>query len=183
MKKLTFVTKNLNKVADAKKLLPDFEIHHINFDVPEIQSLSTKEIIEFKLKYAYEKVKEPCFVMDAALHFDCLNGFPGPYIKFWYEKTVGAEKTTKIAQLFKQTGCQFRNGLGFFDGKKMKYFEEIVEGNISKKPRGTNGYEWDVIFVPKGETRTFAEMTFEEKQKYAPQKKLLAKLARFLNSR
>lgn len=83
MQKITFVTKNLNKVADAKKLLPDFEIHHVNFDVAELQTLDTKEIISNKLQFAYKKVQEPCFVMDTALCFDCLNGLPGPFVKFW----------------------------------------------------------------------------------------------------
>lgn len=179
MKKITFVTKNLNKVADAEKLLPDFEIHHISFDVPEVQSLNTREIIESKLKYAYEKVQEPCFVMDTALCFDCLNGFPGPFIKFWGE-VVGTKKTTEIANLFNKSGCQFRTGLGYFDGKEMYYFEQIQQGEVPPEPRGTQGYDWDNIFIPKGENRTFAEMTFEEKQMYAPQKKLLAQFKNFL---
>ncbi len=182
MKKLTFVTQNLNKVNDAKKLLPDFEIRHVDFEVPEIQSLDTKEIIEYKLRFAYEKVKTPCFVMDAALSFDCLNGFPGPFIKFWYEQTVGPKKTTQIAKLFKKYGCQFRNGLGYFDGKKIQYFEEVLTGTVPKEPRGKNGYTWDIIFIPKGEKRTFAEMTIEEKHKYAPQAKLLSKLAKYLET-
>ena len=180
MKKITFVTKNQHKLSDAQKLLPDFEIQHIDFDVPEIQSLNTREIIEAKLRFAVEKVQQPCFVMDTALSFDCLNGFPGPFIRFWDEETVGAKKTTQIANLFDQHGCQFKTGLGYSDGKTMQYFEQVLPGTIPPKPRGKNGYHWDVIFIPKGETKTFAEMTFDEKQKFAPQAKLLRRLAKYL---
>lgn len=180
MKKLTFVTQNANKLRDAKMLLQNFEIHHVNFDCPEIQSMDPKEIIEAKLRYAYERVKEPCFVMDAGLYLDCVDGLPGPFVKFWLEKKSGIQKATKIARLVKQPGCKFRNALGFFDGKKIKYFEEVVEGKLPPGPRGKNGYHWDAIFIPKGEKRTFAEMTFEEKQKYAPQKKLFKRLSKFL---
>jgi inosine/xanthosine triphosphate pyrophosphatase family protein len=45
MPKLVFVTQNLNKISDAQRLFPDIEIDHINFDVPEIQSLDTREIV------------------------------------------------------------------------------------------------------------------------------------------
>lgn len=182
MKKITFVTKNKNKLNDAQKLLADFKVQNVDFDAPEIQSLNPREIIEEKLRFAFERVKEPCFVMDASLFFNCLNGFPGPFIRFWFEDTVGAEKTCEIANLFKDYGCRFVNVLGYFDGDDIHFFEETIEGEIPNKPRGDNGYHWDVIFVPKGEAKTFAEMTFAEKHKYAPQAKLFKRLSDFLSA-
>lgn len=176
MKKLIFVTQNKNKLADVQKLLPEFEIEHVDFETPEIQSLDPREIIEKKLEYAYNKIKQPCFVMDASLSLDCLNGFPGPFVKWWFEKTVGAEKTCQIAKLFNEFGCTWTNVFGYFDGKDTHFLEEAIRGILPTEPRGTNGYNWDTIFIPEGEIRTFAEMTFEEKQSYVPTKKLLHKL-------
>jgi non-canonical purine NTP pyrophosphatase (RdgB/HAM1 family) len=182
VKKLVFVTQNQNKVNDAKKLMHNFDLEHVDFDVPEIQSLDTREIASYKIKYAYEKVQKPCFVMDASLFFDCLNGFPGPFIKWFFKYTVGAQKTCDIANFFNQHGCRWTTVLAYFDGQKTFFFEETIRGSIASTPRGTNGYEWDVIFVPEGETRTFAEMTFEEKQQYAVTKKLLHAFAQFLET-
>lgn len=179
-KSLVFVTQNQNKVSDAKKLMSDFKIDHIDFEVPEIQSLDPKEIISYKIKYAYEITKKPCFVMDASLFLDCLNGFPGPFVKWYFSKTVGAEKTCHIANLFKQSGCKWTTYLGYFDGVDTHFFEETVLGNLPPEPIGTNGYDWDVIFIPEGETRTFAQMNFEEKQEYAVTKKLLKQFSDFL---
>lgn len=176
MKQLIFVTQNNNKLADAQKLLSEFEIEHIDFEVPEIQALDSKEIITHKLEYAFTRVQKPCFVMDASLELECLNGFPGPFIKWWFEKTVGEEKTCQIATLFRQYGCKWTNTLGYFDGSDTHLFEEMLEGTLPDKPRGKNGYHWDTIFIPQGEKRTFAEMTFEEKQSYAPTKKLFDRL-------
>ena len=170
--KITFVTQNKYKVADAQKLLPDFEIENIDFEVPEIQSLDPKEIVEYKLKYAYERVEKPCFVMDASLFLDCLNSFPGPFIKWYFEKTVGADKTCEVAKLFNQFGCTWTTVLGYYNGEKTHFIEETVHGTIPTEPRGTNGYHWDVIFIPEGDTRTFAEMTFDEKQSYAVTSKI-----------
>lgn len=176
MKTLVFVTQNKNKLADAEKLLSEFVIEHIDFDVPEIQSLDSKEIIRHKLAYAYEKVRKPCFVMDSSLALDCLNGFPGPFIKWWFEKSVGEEKTCAIATLFGERGITWINMLGYFDGRDTHYLEETIRGTLSEKPRGTHGYHWDTIFIPEGETETFAEMGFERKQSYAPTRKLLERL-------
>lgn len=174
--KLVFVTQNQNKVNDARKLLPEFDIQHIDFVVPEIQSLDVKEIIEYKLKYAYEQVKQPCFVMDASLELDCLNGFPGPFVKWYFSKTVGAEKTCQIGNLLNQRGCKWTTVLGYFDGKNSHFIEESVKGSLPEAPRGENGYDWDVIFIPEGQDKTFAQMTFEQKQKYALTTKLLTGL-------
>ncbi|KKT24342.1 MAG: Non-canonical purine NTP pyrophosphatase [Candidatus Magasanikbacteria bacterium GW2011_GWA2_43_9] len=177
MKKLTFVTQNQNKLADAQRLLPEFEIEHVDFDVPEIQSLDSEEIIKQKLEYAYAKIQKPCFVMDASLALDCLNGFPGPFIKWWFEKTVGEEKTCAIAALFGERGITWTNVLGYFDGTDTHYLQETIKGALPEKPRGKDGYHWDTIFIPAGETETFAEMGFERKQTIAPTKKLLRRLA------
>jgi non-canonical purine NTP pyrophosphatase (RdgB/HAM1 family) len=173
MTHLTFVTQNPNKVADAVLLLPEFTIDHIDFDVPEVQSLDPHEVARAKIEYAYERTKIPCFVMDASLSLDALNGFPGPLVKWYFSNTVGAEKTCKIATLFGQRGCRWTTVLGYYDGANVTFLDESVDGTIPESPRGTNGFDWDVIFVPTGETRTFAEMTFEEKQGYAVTKKLL----------
>lgn len=177
MKKLVFVTQNIHKVEDARILLREFEIEHVDFDVPEIQSLDPQEIVRQKLEYAYGKVQTPCFVMDASLFLDCLNGFPGPFIKWWFEKTVGEEKTCEIATLFGQRDCQWTTVLGYYDGHETYFLEETIKGKLPENPRGTNGYHWDTIFIPEGEARTFAEMTFEEKQSFAVTKKLLVKLS------
>ena len=172
MKPLIFVTQNPNKIADAQKLLPEFEINQVNFDVPEIQSLDVCEIVKYKLQFAYEHTNQACFVMDTALSFDCLNGFPGPFIKWYFEKTVGAQKTCEIAKLFNRFGCQFTTTLGYFDGQNVHYITESINGIIPTEPRGLNGYNWDNIFIPVGDTRTFGEMSFEQKHQYSVTNKI-----------
>jgi XTP/dITP diphosphohydrolase len=74
----------------------------------------------------------------------------------------------------------FRSVLGYFDGKEVVYFQEIVSGSIAPLPIGNNGYHWDTIFVPDGSLKSFAQMGFEEKQHYAPTRKLLEKFEQFV---
>jgi XTP/dITP diphosphohydrolase len=40
-----------------------------------------------------------------------------------------------------------------------------LEGTIAEAPRGTNGFGYDPIFIPRGSLKTFAEMSSAEKNK------------------
>lgn len=72
-----------------------------------------------------------------------------------------------MVRINQKTNCLWTSVIGYFDGSNEHYFEASVPGDIADSPRGTNGYDWDTIFIPKGQNRTFAEMLPEEKQKYA----------------
>jgi len=50
------------------------------------------------------------------------------------------------------------------------------EGTIINECRGTNGFGYDPLFVPKDATKTFAEMTVEEKNQYSHRAKALEML-------
>jgi len=54
--------------------------------------------------------------------------------------------------------------------------EGRVAGTLAPEPRGSNGFGWDVIFVPTGETRTFAEMSPEEKNARSHRARAFAEL-------
>ena len=70
------------------------------------------------------------------------------------------------------------NGLRFSVISMVKprtFLRKQSKGLFQRSPKGSNGYHWDTIFIPEGETRTLAEMT-EEKQSYAVTKKLMDRL-------
>jgi XTP/dITP diphosphohydrolase len=51
---------------------------------------------------------------------------------------------------------------------------------VAIAPRGTNGFGWDAIFIPDGETRTFAEMTGAEKDARSHRRRAWEALAKTL---
>ena len=57
----------------------------------------------------------------------------------------------------------------------------VLSGSLAASPRGENGFGWDVIFVPDGESRTFAEMTAEEKNSRSHRSRAFAELRRLLS--
>ncbi|UCC91372.1 MAG: non-canonical purine NTP pyrophosphatase [Candidatus Aenigmatarchaeota archaeon] len=147
-----FVTSNRNKFAEARKIL-DFEIKQARLDIPEIQSINVKKIVEDKARKAYEKLRKPVIVEDTALYIKSWRNFPGPLIS-WVIKTMGINGICEFTG--KERSARAEACIAYYDGKKMRIFSGIVKGKISKKPGGKKRFDWDRIFVPEGESRTFA---------------------------
>ena len=59
-------------------------------------------------------------------------------------------------------------------------FEGKIDGKISTKPKGSNGFGYDPIFIPEGHEKTFAEMSIKEKNTMSHRKIALMKLESFL---
>ena len=85
MKDVTFITGNQNK-ADYLSRLLDFPLKHVKIDLNEIQSLDLNEVVDYKIKQAYKKVKSPIIVEDVSLKFAAFGRLPGTFIKFSLKK-------------------------------------------------------------------------------------------------
>ena len=74
----------------------------------------------------------------------------------------------------------FKGAIGFHTGSEVITFLGEVEGDITTSPRGSNGWGWDPIFMPKGYDKTFSEMTSQEKNKLSHRYKALMKFKKYL---
>lgn len=156
---LSFITGNKGKFDQMKIFLSD--LIQADIDLLEIQEIDPKKVIEEKLREALKQLPAPILVEDTSVVFDCMNGLPGPFIR-WFLKTVGNDGLYAIAKGFGNFGVTVSVILGYAESaNKLHYFESSVRGTIVA-PRGTNGFGWDPIFQPEGSTKTFAEMTQEE---------------------
>lgn len=186
-KRLLFVTGNQNKVNEAGMYLPSHVVKKAGVEVPEIQSVDVIQVVKAKLESAFRQTQQPCFVMDASLVIDGLckqegdkpKRFPWALIKDVFGN-MWDRNITELVKLNNDTGCLWRSVLGYYDGSDEHYFEASVAWDIADTPRGTNWYDWDTIFVPKWQKRTFAEMLPEEKQSYALTKDLYRQFREFL---
>lgn len=167
MQEITFITGNQNK-ADYLARYLDIPIKHQKIDLDEIQSLDLKEIVEHKVRQAYDKIRSPVIVEDVSLEFEALHGLPGPFIRFFVDNVpfeticsmVGGENRRATAK------CVF----GYYDGQKLELFEGGLNGKIAEAPTGEGGYGWDKIFIPEGYSVTRAEL--DEKSYYETYSKI-----------
>ncbi len=180
MIKITFITGNQDKANYLAKYL-GHPVDHVKLNLDEIQSLDLKEIVEHKVRQAYDKIKKPVIVEDVSLEFAALNGLPGPFIKFFVDK-VPFETICSMVD-GKTRKATARCVFGYFDGKDLKLFEGSLSGEIAEAPAGENGYGWDKIFIPAGYKVTRASLTQEDDRKTYLKIKPFESLRKFLLSR
>ncbi|MCR4277716.1 MAG: non-canonical purine NTP pyrophosphatase [Candidatus Berkelbacteria bacterium] len=157
---LSFITGSTNKLEEMRAVIPELE--QLDIDLPEIQHIDAHEIIKAKLEEARKHHQGEFIVEDTSLYLDCLNGLPGPLIK-WFLKTIGNGGLAEIATKLGNTKAQAKTIIGYIDAaREIEFFEGAVGGNIVE-PRGETGFGWDPIFQPNGYDKTFAEMGQEEK--------------------
>jgi len=177
---LFFITGNKDKLEEAQSILPG--IQGFEADLDEIQSLNAQEIIEHKLKQAYEHKEGEFVVEDTSVYIDALNGLPGPLIK-WFLKTVGIDGLAKIASCLEDNSATAKVIVGYAKSKDdIHFFEGETKGQIVE-PRGEGGFGWDPIFLPDGYSKTFGEMSREEKNEISMRKIALTKLKEFIDKR
>ena len=110
--------------------------------------------------------------MDAGFYIPSLKGFPKAFVNFALG-TIGVEGILKLV-IGKPRASEFRECLTYFDGNRLKFFESKAEGKLTKAMRGKmKGIDWSplsLIFVPKGEKKTLAEMSEEEYNRWRAKK-------------
>ncbi len=179
MIKVTFITGNQDKADYLSKYLGT-PVDHVKLDLDEIQSIYQDEIVEHKVRQAYEIVKGPVIVEDVGLTFDAMGKLPGPFIKFFLEQMSfedichlldGKSRKAKATCVF-----------GYYDGKTLELLHGELQGSVPETPRGTNGFGWDPIFIPQGYEITRAEMGEEDNKNTYMVIKPFEKLKNFLEN-
>ena len=114
-------------------------------------------------------------VEDTSLCFNALNGLPGPYIKWFLDKTGHVGLNNLLAAYEdKSAYAQCIFAFSFGPGHKPLVFDGRTPGRIVAA-RGPTDFGWDPVFEPEGYTTTYAEMDKAEKNKISHRYRALAK--------
>jgi XTP/dITP diphosphohydrolase len=182
---LVFVTSNAGKAREASAFLGR-TVAARDVDLPEIQSLDFREVARAKALVAARALGVPVLVEDSGLAVAGWGGFPGPLTKWITAGVLGQEGLAKMLDGFSDRSAEAVSVLavarpGDREGD-VTVAEGRVPGSIALHPRGEGGFGWDVLFIPDGETRTFAEMTMEEKNSASHRATAFQQLRRLLPS-
>lgn len=180
MANVTFITGNQSKADYLAKYL-GYPVNHVKIDLIEIQSLDLYEVVDHKVRQAYEHVRAPVLVEDVSLEFCAWGRLPGTFIKFFVDEVpfelicgmLNGQDRRAIAR------CVF----GYYDGKEVEFIEGSLRGKIAEKPAGENGFGWDKIFIPDGYSVTRASLDPSDDKKTYASIKPFAKLKTFLQSK
>ncbi|XP_078440195.1 inosine triphosphate pyrophosphatase family protein [Wolffia australiana] len=171
---VTFVTGNAKKLEEVRAILGDsIPFRSLKLDLPELQG-EPEEISKQKARLAAVQVDGPVLVEDTCLCYNALNGLPGPYVKWFLEKT-GHEGLNNILQAYEDKSayamCIFSLALG--PTSEPLSFCGKTHGKIVS-PRGPGDFGWDPIFQPDGYEETYAEMAKAEKNRISHRSRALA---------
>jgi non-canonical purine NTP pyrophosphatase (RdgB/HAM1 family) len=155
------VTGNPGKLAEAGRILGT-PVDSVDLDLPEIQSLDLRAVLEAKADEAWRRVGRPLVVEEAGLELAALNGFPGPLVK-WMLDAAGPEGLARTALALGDPRATARCLLLYTDGGRRVIGEGVTTGRVVLPPRGDHGFGWDPVFQPDGEERTFGELDGPEK--------------------
>ena len=159
MKSITFITGNLDKVTWTQRYI-HIPVEHKKLDLIEIQSLDSREVVEHKVRQAYDILKKPVLVEDTSLVINAWGKLPGTFIKYFFEELGNEGICTMLTAPDRSAVAKVVYGV--YDGKKLHFFEGALEGTIPMHPQGKSGFGWNPIFIPKGYDKTYAQMTKEE---------------------
>ena len=187
-------TNNRGKLREIRSLLPKslktYSILDFNIKSPSENGKSFKENSLIKSKYFSKKTNLMCLADDSGLEIDLLNKRPGIYSARWGGKKNDFKKAIKkvyrelnkkdINWKKKKIKARFICALSIsFLNKKITCEEGIIEGTISHKAKGKNGFGYDPIFIPKNYKRTFGEMKPSLKFKIDHRYKAFKKIKKF----
>jgi XTP/dITP diphosphohydrolase len=191
--RLVIATHNPGKLAEMRELLAPYGIDAISageLDLPEPDEdgMSFRDNARIKAEAAAKATGLPAFADDSGLVVDALDGAPGIHSARWAgpEKNFRRAMETIEVKLYERGATALEKRRAHFvsalcvawpDGH-VEDFEARVDGTLVWPPRGDKGFGYDPMFLPDGHTRTFGEMSSDEKHGLPPRGKGLSHRAR-----
>lgn len=187
--KLVFATNNSHKVKEIQAALPDsFTIIslkdlHFSEEIPETHETLEENASE-KAWHIFRRFGLNCFADDTGLEIEALQGAPGVYSARYagpgcsFQDNV--EKVLREMKGHSNRNARFRTIISLIINGKEYQFEGIVNGKITEKATGSDGFGYDPIFVPDGYSESFAEIPLHEKNKISHRGLAVQKLCEFL---
>lgn len=185
-KKLVLASHNSGKLKEFDGLLAPFgyeiqSVAALGLPEPEETGTTFEENAYTKAFAAAKATGLPALSDDSGLCVEALDGAPGVYTADWAtlpdgsrDFDVAMKKVEDLLQEQGKTGPEQRRAyfvavlcLCFPDGEA-EYFRGEVHGELVWPPRGELGFGYDPVFQPDGHSRTFGEMTADEKHGWKP---------------
>lgn len=183
--KIVLATTNKHKKIEINKIINSDIIEfidcsdlNITLDVEE-NGNTYKKNAYIKAQYVFDKTGLPSCSDDSGIEIEYLNYEPGIKSARFLEDLNYYEKNTKILEMLKSDYKRYARyvcAVSYISQNKSFFVEEICEGTISNYIRGTKGFGYDPIFIPKGYKNTFGELSSDIKNKISHRAKAFRKL-------
>lgn len=169
---MIFATNNKGKLKEIKELFNEYEIYslkekNIDIDILEDEDTFYGNALK-KAKEIYELTREEVMADDSGLCISALNDFPGVLThRFLGDNTTDEDRNIDLINRLNNISNRSAKvvcNLVYYDGENTVVGEGVLEGKITNKPRGQNGFGFDNIFELEN-GKTLAELNSDEKNK------------------
>jgi XTP/dITP diphosphohydrolase len=189
--RLVLATRNAAKLEELRRILkPLVPVEVLGLDgvpaYPEVPETGAtfEENALIKAREAAARTGLPAVADDSGLAVDALNGMPGVLSARWAGHAASDENNLRLVLEQTEDVPDERRGATFVcaavlvtpDGVE-RVANGTVTGTLLRAPRGSNGFGYDPVFQPAGETRTTAEMPPAEKDAISHRGKAFRALA------
>jgi XTP/dITP diphosphohydrolase len=199
-RRVVLATRNAHKVAEVRRILVDaaevaLDIELVGLDdfpdAPEVAEtgLTFEDNALLKAHGVAQATGLTAIADDSGLAVDVLGGMPGIFSARWAGR--GRNDDANLQLVLDQLAdiASDHRGAAFVcaaavadpDGTAHVVRGEL-RGSLIRERRGTNGFGYDPIFVPEGESRTTAEMSPEEKDAISHRGRAFRSLAQQLDT-
>lgn len=186
---LCFATNNAHKLSEVRAILPKrysvLSLKEIgcSASIPEEHN-TLRGNAHQKASYVKVHYGVDCFADDTGLEVDALGGAPGVFsARYAGPDCQDAANYTRLLEELKdhenRAAC-FRTVICLITPQGVHYFEGVVNGSITREPRGNQGFGYDPVFLPDGSDLTFAEMSGPQKNLISHRGTAIGKLVDFL---
>jgi len=174
-KRLVIATHNKGKLREIEELVAPFGIEIVSAGAlglpePEETGSTFEANAELKARAAADGANLPALADDSGIVVHALNGAPGIHSARW--AGPGRDFSAAMARVEKELGGNPDRRAYFvavlalaWPGGATETWRGEVHGKLVWPPRGPNGFGYDPMFVPDGETMTYGEMSAAEKNR------------------
>ncbi len=192
-------TRSRHKLAEIRDLLPDLPVELVSPVDLGLEPEPAEERLEVhetfadnalaKAEHFHDRCGLPTFADDSGLCVDALDGGPGVRTRRFAPEALAARIGRDAANNrhllerlagvpIARRGARYRCVVAAVDRRGEPFLAEgTVEGRIAESPRGTGGFGYDPLFVPKGQERTYAELPPEVKRRTSHRAQAVRRLA------
>jgi XTP/dITP diphosphohydrolase len=195
MNTLVLATRNRHKAVELRTFLGDLPYEVLSLDdLPDQidlleEGFTFRENALQKARIVYDRTHFFSLADDSGLEVFFLNGRPGVFsARYAGERATDEQNNRKLLAEMRGVAprrrrAQFRSVLALVGEGIEELTEGICGGVLAELPRGTNGFGYDPIFIPDGFTRTYAELTADEKNRISHRSRSFEKMREVIKAK
>jgi len=161
---IVLLTQNKHKLVEITPLFKEYGVpfETSSLEKSEVRSDDVEVVARSAAVGAYQVVRRPVVTDDTGLYIDALNGFPRAYPAFVLN-TIGKAGVLKLMDGVQDRKAKFVTAVAYCDESTTTTFVGEMLGRIATAEAGSGGFGYDPIFIPEGHSKTYAQLTLEEK--------------------